>query len=103
MIPGECFVRDLVHRLRFFRSLDPLPADGRLPFIVQEAKPATVVQLRDYLLSWSATPSAYPRASFLIKMRHDLRLNGKCFAPESASRAGWESYSASTNPAMTMR
>jgi hypothetical protein len=28
MLPA--FVRDLVHRLRFFRSLDPLTADGWL-------------------------------------------------------------------------
>ena len=30
MVPVDSFVRDLVHRLRFFRSLDPLPVDGRL-------------------------------------------------------------------------
>ena len=30
MVPVDVFVRDLVHPLRFFRSLDPLPADGRL-------------------------------------------------------------------------
>src|SRR5262249_36958867 len=30
MVPVDSFVRDLVHRLRFFLSLDPLPADGRL-------------------------------------------------------------------------
>jgi integrase len=48
MVPGNAFVRDLVHRLRFFRSLDPLPADGRL--IARPAsKVAIVVQLRDYL------------------------------------------------------
>jgi integrase len=27
MVPVDDFVRDLVHRLRFFRSLDPLPTD----------------------------------------------------------------------------
>src|SRR2546429_8290783 len=30
MVPVDSFVRELVQRLRFFRSLDPLPADGRL-------------------------------------------------------------------------
>ncbi|HEX4651093.1 MAG TPA: tyrosine-type recombinase/integrase [Granulicella sp.] len=48
MVPGEAFVAELVQRLRFFRSLDPLPPDGRLL-----ARPATkfalVCQLRDYL------------------------------------------------------
>jgi integrase len=48
MVPGDDFVVELVQRLRFFRSLDPLPPDGRLL-----ARPATkfalVCQLRDYL------------------------------------------------------
>jgi len=30
MVPVDPFVCEFVHRLRFFRSLDPLPADGRL-------------------------------------------------------------------------
>jgi integrase len=30
MVPVDSFTRDLVHRLRFFRSLDPSPADGHL-------------------------------------------------------------------------
>ena len=48
MLPVDSFVCTLVQRLRFFRSLDPLPADGRLlarPF----TKAALVRQLRDYL------------------------------------------------------
>lgn len=48
MVPGDAFVVELVQRLRFFRSLDSLPPDGRLL-----ARPATkfalVCQLRDYL------------------------------------------------------
>jgi integrase len=48
MIPGDAFVHDLVHRLRFFRSLDPLPPDGRL-IARPGSKVAIVVQLRDYL------------------------------------------------------
>jgi integrase len=48
MVSGDAFVRDLVHRLRFFRSLDPLPADGRL-IARPGSKVAVVVQLRDYL------------------------------------------------------
>ena len=48
LVPGDAFVAELVQRLRFFRSLDPLPPDGRLL-----ARPATkfalVCQLRDYL------------------------------------------------------
>jgi site-specific recombinase XerD len=48
MVPVDAFARDLVHRLRFFRSLDPLPADGRL-LARSGSKVAIVVQLRDYL------------------------------------------------------
>ena len=48
MVPVDAFVRDLVHHLRFFRSLDPLPADGRL-LARTGSKVAILVQLRDYL------------------------------------------------------
>ena len=48
MVPVDPFVCQLVQRLRFFRSLDPLPADG---FLL--ARPGTnqalIRQLRDYL------------------------------------------------------
>jgi integrase len=54
MIPVDRFTRDLVYRLRFFRSLDPLPPDGRLL-----ARPASrqmlIRQLRSYLHEVSAT------------------------------------------------
>jgi hypothetical protein len=48
MVPVDSFVCDLVQRLRFFRSLDPLPQDGFLlarPY----RKEALVRQLREYL------------------------------------------------------
>jgi hypothetical protein len=48
MVPVDSFVCDLVYRLRFFRSLDPLPADGRL-FARRHGKEAILHQLRDYL------------------------------------------------------
>ena len=48
MVPLDAFGRDLVHRLRFFRSFDPLPADGRL-LARPGSKIAILVQLRDYL------------------------------------------------------
>jgi integrase len=48
MVPGDAFVAELVQRLRFFRSLDPLPPDGRL-IARPGSKVAIVVQLRDYL------------------------------------------------------
>lgn len=48
MVPVDAFGRDLVHRLRFFRSLDPQSADGRL-LARPGSKVAILVQLRDYL------------------------------------------------------
>jgi len=48
MLPIDSFTRDLVHRLRFFRGLDPSPPDGHLL-----ARPASrqmlIRQLRSYL------------------------------------------------------
>jgi integrase len=48
MVPVDSFVRELVHRLRFFRSLDPLPADGRL-LAWSGTKVGLLGRLRDYL------------------------------------------------------
>jgi integrase len=48
MVPVDAFVRDLVHRLRFFRSLDPLPADGRL-LAWAATKESLLARLREYL------------------------------------------------------
>jgi site-specific recombinase XerD len=48
MVPVDSFVCELVQRLRFFRSLDPLPPDGWL-LARPRTKEALVRQLRDYL------------------------------------------------------
>ena len=48
MVPVDSFVRDVVYRLRFFRFLDPLPADGRL-LPRPRAKGTLIRYLRDYL------------------------------------------------------
>jgi integrase len=48
MVPVDRFVCELVQRLRFFRSLDPRPADGLL-LARPSTKHALVRQLRDYL------------------------------------------------------
>jgi site-specific recombinase XerD len=48
MVPVDSFVVALIQRLRFFRSLDPLPPDGRL-LARPSSKQALVRQLRDYL------------------------------------------------------
>jgi integrase len=48
MLPVDSFVCEIVQRLAFFRSLDPLPADGKL-LARPRTKEALVRQLRDYL------------------------------------------------------
>jgi len=48
MVPVDSFVGELVQRLRFFRSLDPLAVDGRL-LARPRTKEALVRQIRDYL------------------------------------------------------
>lgn len=48
MVPVDSFVCEIVQRLRFFRSLDPLPADEWL-LARPLSKEALVRQLRDYL------------------------------------------------------
>jgi integrase len=48
MVPVDPFVCELVQRLRFFRSLDPLSADGRL-LARPDAKDTLLRHFRDYL------------------------------------------------------
>jgi integrase len=48
MVPVDAFVRDLVHRLRFFRSLDPLPDNRRL-LAWPGSRVSLLARLRDYL------------------------------------------------------
>ncbi len=48
LVPVDSFVCELVQRLRFFRFLDPQPADGRL-LARPPAKTTLVRRLRDYL------------------------------------------------------
>jgi integrase len=48
MVPVDSFVCELVQRLRFFRSFDPLPPDGRL-LSRPHGKQALIRQLRPYL------------------------------------------------------
>jgi site-specific recombinase XerD len=75
MVPVDSFVCELVRRLQFFRSLDPLPADGWL-LARPRTKEALVRQLRDYLhqVCYSlGLPPASSRTSFATAMPQ------KCF------------------------
>ena len=62
MVPVDSFVCELVHRLRFFRSFDPLPADGGL-LARHSGKQTLIKRLRPYLYDVSL-PSVFPPASF---------------------------------------
>jgi integrase len=48
MVPVDSFVCELIQRLRFFRSFDPLPADSRL-LARSSTREALIRQLRRYL------------------------------------------------------
>jgi integrase len=52
LVPVDSFVCELVQRLRFFRSFDPLPPDGRL-LSRPHGKHALIRQLRPFLLEVS--------------------------------------------------
>ena len=54
MVPVDSFVCELVQRLRFFRSFDPLPADGRL-LARRSGKQTFIKQLRLYLSEVAVT------------------------------------------------
>jgi site-specific recombinase XerD len=68
MVPIDSFARDLVHRLRFFRSLDPSPPDGRL-LARPVSKPALIRQLRSYLYEVCAA-AGLPRRIVPHQLRH---------------------------------
>jgi site-specific recombinase XerD len=54
MVPVDSFVCELVQRLRFFRSFDPLPPDGRL-LARYSGKQTSIKRLRLYLSDVAAT------------------------------------------------
>jgi site-specific recombinase XerD len=68
MIPVDSFVCELVQRLRFFRSFDPLPADGRL-LARHKGKQTLIKQLRPYL-SDAATAVGISKRIVPHQLRH---------------------------------
>ena len=68
MVPVDSFVCELVQRLRFFRSFDPLPADGRL-LARHKRKPTLIKQLRPYL-SDAAAAVGIPTRIVPHQLRH---------------------------------
>jgi integrase len=98
MVPVDSFVCELVQRLRFFRSFDPLPADGRL-LARPSGKQTLIKQLRPYLHDVSAAVGISTRI-----VPHQLR---HTYASEMV-RAGVSlpalmKLLGHTDPEMTMR
>ena len=60
MVPVDSFVCELVQRLRFFRSFDPVPADGRL-LARYSGKQTFIKRLRLYLSDVAATVATSTR------------------------------------------
>ena len=79
MVPVDAFVRQLVQRLRFFRSFDPLPPDGRL-LSRPHGKQALIRQLRYYLHEVTAAAGITTRI-----VPHQLRHYA---APRTMPRVG---------------
>ena len=82
MVPVDSFVCELVRRLQFFRSLDPLPADGRL-LARPRTKEALVRQLRDYLHQVCHSLGLSTR---IVPHQFGTPMPRKCFEPASAFR-----------------
>jgi hypothetical protein len=68
MVPVDPFVCELVQRLRFFRSFDPLPLDGHL-LSRPHGKTALIRQLRYYLHEVSAA-AGIPTRIVPHQLRH---------------------------------
>jgi integrase len=98
MVPVDAFVCELVQRLRFFRSFDPLPADGRL-LARPSGKQTLIKQLRPYLHHVSAAVGISTRI-----VPHQLR---HTYASEmvrvGVSLPALMKMLGHTNPEMTMR
>jgi hypothetical protein len=68
MVPVDSFVCELVQRLRFFRSFDPLPAEGRL-LARYSGKQTFIKRLRLYLSDVAAAVGISTRI-VLHQLRH---------------------------------
>jgi integrase len=68
MVPIDSFTRDLVQRLRFFRSLDPSPSDGRL-LARPGSRHALIRQLRAHLYE-VCTAAGLPARIVPHQLRH---------------------------------
>jgi len=98
MVPVDAFVRDLVHRLRFFRSLDPLPDDGRL-LAWNGSRVSLLARLRDYL-HLACHSAGLPTSIVPHQLRHTY---GTEMLRAGVGFAAVMKLLGHTDPGMTMR
>ena len=98
MVPVDAFVRDLVHRLRFFRSLDPLPDDGRL-LAWHGSRVSLLARLRDYL-HLACHSAGLPTSIVPHQLRHTY---GTEMLRAGVGFAAVMKLLGHTDPGMTMR
>ena len=98
MVPVDAFVRDLVHRLRFFRSLDPLPDNGRL-LAWHGSRVSLLARLRDYL-HLACHSAGLPTSIVPHQLRHTY---GTEMLRAGVGFAAVMKLLGHTDPGMTMR
>jgi integrase len=98
MVPVDAFVRDLVHRLRFFRSLDPLPYNGRL-LAWHGSRVSLLARLRDYL-HLACHSAGLPTGIVPHQLRHTY---GTEMLRAGVGLAAVMKLLGHTDPGMTMR
>ena len=98
MVPVDAFVRDLVHRLRFFRSLDPMPDNGRL-LAWHGSRVSLLARLRDYL-HMACLSAGLPTSIVPHQLRHTY---GTEMLRAGVGFAAVMKLLGHTDPGMTMR
>ena len=98
MVPVDAFVRDLVHRLRFFRSLDPMLDNGRL-LAWHGSRVSLLARLRDYL-HLACHSAGLPTSIVPHQLRHTY---GTEMLRAGVGFAAVMKLLGHTDPGMTMR
>jgi hypothetical protein len=98
MVPVDAFARDLIHRLRFFHSLDPLPDNGRL-LAWRGSRVSLLARLRDYL-HLACHSAGLPTSIVPHQLRHTY---GTEMLRAGVGSATVMKLLGHTDPGMTMR
>ena len=99
MVPVDSFTRDLVHRLRFFRSLDPSPPDGHL-LARPVSREMLIRQLRTYLHEVSAA-AGIPGCIVPHQLRHYLPFRTMSSSRRALTKLGRNSRGSAQSPRLS--